>query len=419
MVGRYEYDGLGRRAKSHVDSQSPASPDGIDAYLHCFYNQGWQEVESRRSTSENTGPESLQPQYQYVWSRRYIDAPVLRDKNTDTDRLCDDERLYYLGDANFNVTTLVNTGGDAVERYVYSPYGVLTIYDATWSNIRSASSYANVDTYTGRQLDTETGLFYYRARFLHAQLGRFTRRDTFASLASGSNMYEWKPGEPITSNDDARDACLYHATHGPETDTTELPPYDLTTEDKCQYRLDLASQDRDVRRIIGLFGPPNLPNCSMPLVCCNCCRWAGLYRDDLHAIMICLNNVDDQAEFNTYVIHELHHALQACQPGNKGRCEQALMDEMEAYRCANQCTDFSSCLRRALESRCGSKPPWCTVTDFESDPGLYDRLKRWYEANELWTFCYRTKSPGDVTKSLRTAIVTRCERIGDHLHTRE
>ena len=136
VIGRYEHDGLGRCAKSHVDSQSPASPNGVDAYVHFFYNQGWQEVESRVSASENTGPESLQPQYQYVWSRRYIDTPVLRDKNTDADGLCDDERLYYLGDANFNVTTLVNTGGDAVERYVYSPYGVLTIYDATWANTR-------------------------------------------------------------------------------------------------------------------------------------------------------------------------------------------------------------------------------------------------------------------------------------------
>ena len=88
-----------------------AVPTAIDAYVHFFYNQAWQELESRRSTSENTGPESLQPQYQYVWSQRYIDAPVLRDKNTDTDGLCDDERLYYLGDANFNVTTLVDHGG--------------------------------------------------------------------------------------------------------------------------------------------------------------------------------------------------------------------------------------------------------------------------------------------------------------------
>ena len=53
--------------------------------MHFFYNQGWQVLETRESASENTGPESLQPKYQYVWSQRYIDAAVLRDENTDTD----------------------------------------------------------------------------------------------------------------------------------------------------------------------------------------------------------------------------------------------------------------------------------------------------------------------------------------------
>jgi len=31
-------------------------------------------------------------------------------------------RLYYSGDANFNVTSLFNNTGSAVERYVYDPY---------------------------------------------------------------------------------------------------------------------------------------------------------------------------------------------------------------------------------------------------------------------------------------------------------
>ena len=125
---------------------------------------------------------------------------MLRDKNTDSDGLCDDERIYYLGDANFNVTTLVNTGGDALERYVYSPYGVLTIYDATWASLRSTSSYANAYTYTGRQLDAETGLYYYRARLMHAQLGRFCSRDPIWYRA-GVNLIEYVWNAPINRVD--------------------------------------------------------------------------------------------------------------------------------------------------------------------------------------------------------------------------
>ncbi len=149
-------------------------------------------METRRSSSENTGPESLQPKYQYVWSLRYIDTAVLRDENTDSDSTCDDGRIYCLADANFNVTTIVDTGGDTLERYVYSPYGVLTIYDATWSNIRSASSYDNAYTYTGRRYDKETGLYYYRHRCLSAQLGRFLSRDPIGYEAGVSLVeYVW------------------------------------------------------------------------------------------------------------------------------------------------------------------------------------------------------------------------------------
>ena len=74
VVGRYEHDGLGRRVKSHVDSQSPGNPNGVDAYVHFFCDSAWQELESRVSASKTPPPESLQPLYQYVWSPRYIDT---------------------------------------------------------------------------------------------------------------------------------------------------------------------------------------------------------------------------------------------------------------------------------------------------------------------------------------------------------
>ena len=89
LVARYEYDGLGRRVKAHIDTASPY--DGtIDVYRHFYYNNQWQLLETRTSTAENTEPEGLQPECQFVWSVRYIDSPVLRDKNTDADDQGDD-----------------------------------------------------------------------------------------------------------------------------------------------------------------------------------------------------------------------------------------------------------------------------------------------------------------------------------------
>jgi YD repeat-containing protein len=111
VVGKYEYDGLGRRTKKHIDSQGPGSPKGIERSEHLDYNASWQVLETRDTTSENDQPEGLQPDDQYVWSAQYIDALVLRDKNTDANGLCDDQRLYYLCDVSFNKDGSVQGAG--------------------------------------------------------------------------------------------------------------------------------------------------------------------------------------------------------------------------------------------------------------------------------------------------------------------
>ena len=77
-VAEYRYDGLNRRIVRVVGS----------TYEH-FYHAGRQVVETRQGDSL-AAPE--QPKHQYVWSLRYVDAPVLRDGNTDADGQCDDHR---------------------------------------------------------------------------------------------------------------------------------------------------------------------------------------------------------------------------------------------------------------------------------------------------------------------------------------
>jgi len=183
VIARYEYDALNRRTKEFINADTD---DDFDSFRHFYYTfglgrrslgeGGWQLLETRLSSSENTDPETLQPEYQYVWSLRYIDAAVLRDKNTDSDDLCDDERLYYLNDANMNVTCLVEDDGDVAERYVYDPYGNCTVYDDDWSDTVSwANSKKNNIRFCGYYLDNETGLYSVRHRVLLPNLGWMQR----------------------------------------------------------------------------------------------------------------------------------------------------------------------------------------------------------------------------------------------------
>jgi len=190
VIARYEYDGLNRRTKKHLNDDTD---DDFDTFQHFFYNTAWQILETRLSESENTGPETLQPEYQHVWSMRYIDAAVLRDKNTDSDDLCDDERLYYTNDANMNVTALVGTDGTALERYVYDPYGKLTIYDDDWSDTRSTSSYDNIILFCGYYYDWKTGWYHVRNRYYHPYFGWVTRDGDYYD---GMSLYEYASAAP-------------------------------------------------------------------------------------------------------------------------------------------------------------------------------------------------------------------------------
>jgi hypothetical protein len=98
------YDGLNRRISK------TAGTDTLDYY----YNENWQVLEVRKNGSAN-------PLEQWVWDQRYIDAPVLRWHDSNTDGTVDDT-LYATNDANMNVTALVDPStGSVVDRYAYDP----------------------------------------------------------------------------------------------------------------------------------------------------------------------------------------------------------------------------------------------------------------------------------------------------------
>ncbi len=201
LIARFSYDGAGRRIlKQLADAMEP------DQYIHLFHS-GQQVVETREG-DDSAGvpdPTELPPRHQFVWSPRYVDGLILRDEYDAQGQLVAGERLFYLADANFNVTALVGlveTEPDVfewqvVERYVYSPYGAVTIYAPDWSATRAESAFDNTTLYTGREFDSETGLYYYRARYYHAELGQFISRDPIGYEAGDVNLYRYVGNRPV------------------------------------------------------------------------------------------------------------------------------------------------------------------------------------------------------------------------------
>ncbi len=174
----YAYDALGRRIAETV----PAQKD-------FYYSEQWQLLEERHSGIVKV---------QYLWSPVYVDALILRDRDTGGSPDLD-ERLYVLQDANWNVVAVANPGGTVLERYVYEPYGKPAFLDGSWG-ARGSSLYAWVYLHQGGRYEAATGLYHFRNRELSAALGRWNAQDP-AGLGVDTNLYRYEKNAPPVYTD--------------------------------------------------------------------------------------------------------------------------------------------------------------------------------------------------------------------------
>ncbi|WP_428940601.1 RHS repeat domain-containing protein [Fontivita pretiosa] len=183
LVGAYSYDGLGRRItkKTYVSGQ-------LDKTRQFFYTQQWQIIEER--VDGRTNPQERQ----YVWGIGYVDELVLRDRDSGDDTTLD-QRHYALQDANYSLTCIVDTNGEAAERYTYTPYGTRSILDGIFGSLSASACDWNIG-HQGLMHDTNTSLIYNRHRMLHPGLGRFMQRDHIG-YKDGTNLYQAERTNPV------------------------------------------------------------------------------------------------------------------------------------------------------------------------------------------------------------------------------
>lgn len=83
--------------------------------------------------------------------------------------------------------------GNLVQRYVYSPSGKITrIENAAGADITQTPMVENFFTFTGREFDKESELFYFRARYYDIETGRFIQSDPNAGAISRPSSFNSK-----------------------------------------------------------------------------------------------------------------------------------------------------------------------------------------------------------------------------------
>lgn len=110
---------------------------------------------------------------------------------------------FYLKDGLGSIQAITTESGNLVQRYIYSSFGkLLKVVDAAGLE---TTSFKTPFTYTNRELDEESGLYYFRARYYDAHSGRFLQEDPhpgkFRNPVSFNSKYTYANNNPILFKD--------------------------------------------------------------------------------------------------------------------------------------------------------------------------------------------------------------------------
>lgn len=96
------------------------------------------------------------------------------------------------------MTSLTDITGAIVEQYSYDAFGKPTIKDAYGTIL---SNPLTPFLFTGREFDSETGLYHYRSRAYSPTIGRFLQSDSIKFGGRDVNLYRYVGNNPVNSKD--------------------------------------------------------------------------------------------------------------------------------------------------------------------------------------------------------------------------
>ena len=130
-------------------------------------------------------------------------------------------QYFYHADGLGSVTAITDSARNVVQSYGYESFGML----------QPSTGFRNSYTYTGREWDKDSGLYYYRARYYDALEGRFISKDPIGILSYKYNTYSYAENNTINYIDPYGLFKYYKNWGGPDwtggqpTSWDKIPPW--------------------------------------------------------------------------------------------------------------------------------------------------------------------------------------------------
>lgn len=173
LVANYTYDILGRRT-------SKETSDKTITYIYAWQN-AIEEVVTDKATQAVTTREN-------IYSNNLDN--ILLTIVTNPDQTI--KYQYYTKNHLGSTTAITDETGKVLETYIYDIFWKPYIKDGNSTNHREFKQSARGITrlYTGREYDSETNLYFLRARYYSPTTGRFISRDPI-DITDDVNLYSY------------------------------------------------------------------------------------------------------------------------------------------------------------------------------------------------------------------------------------